>query len=410
MFCRLKSFHRIAPCVLAFTVVLAFGQPQNQQETKFEGYSGVLLSNDKLQLTVLRQGSAIANLIMLDDPAKLSPLWNAPRLARDAGRQSQTDGILGHFVCVDGFGPSSPEERAAGIPGHGEAHGTNFEIVKYVAGSSVSLIGKLPIVQEMFTRTFGIVKGENVIYVDSVLENLLGFDRPVNWAEHATVAAPFLEPGKVRIFLSGTRSQNRDYVREEAMARASAGQNGNPAANPGNQPKTQLRLVSGADFPWPMAPGVDGRPIDMSAIPEDPHFLDHATTLMDPSRKLEWVAALNSERHLLYGYVFRREDCPWLQHWGDYPAANRVVRGMEFGTQPYDVPRREAITLNSMFGTPTYRWLPAKSKIESHFLLFYIRAPEEMKQVDDIHLANGRLIIEDRAAKKQLNLAASRGL
>ena len=29
---------------------------------------------------------------------------------------------LGHFVCVDGFGPVSPEERAAGLPGHGEAH------------------------------------------------------------------------------------------------------------------------------------------------------------------------------------------------------------------------------------------------------------------------------------------------
>jgi hypothetical protein len=83
---------------------------------------------------------------------------------------------------------------------------------------------------------------------------------------------------------------------------------------------------------------------------------------------------------------------------------------MEFGTQPYDVPRREAITLNSMFRTPTYRWLPAKSKIESHFLLFYVKVPAGLNQVDDIHLENGRLIIEDKVTKKQLNLAASRGL
>jgi hypothetical protein len=406
MSCSLTSFKAVAPCFLAMAAAATFGQ----QVTQFEGQPGVLLSNDKLRLTVLRLGSTIANLTLLDDPAKLSPLWNAPRLAREAGRQSQADGILGHFVCVDGFGPSSAEERAAGMPGHGEAHITNFNIVRYVAGDSVSLTARLPIVQEMFTRTFNIVKGENVIYVDSLLENLLGFDRPVNWAEHATVSAPFLEPGKVKIFLSGTRSQNRDYLREQAVARANAGPSGNVPVNRGNAPKTDPRLVSGTDFNWPLAPGLDGKPVDMSIIPENPHFLDHATTLMDPSRILEWVAALNSERHLLYGYVFRKEDYWWLQHWGDYPSAKQAVRGMEFGTQPYDVPRREAITLNSMFGTPTYRWLPAKSKIESHFLLFYVRVPEGLNQVDDIRLENNRLIIEDRVAKKQLNLAASRGL
>ena len=55
----------------------------------------------------------------------------------------------------------------------------------------------MPIVQENFTRAYSMVDGENVIYVDSKLENLMGFDRPVNWAEHATVQAPFVEPGKL---------------------------------------------------------------------------------------------------------------------------------------------------------------------------------------------------------------------
>ena len=405
----LTSPNTIAPCFVALAAALAFGQPQRNQDTNFEGYAGVLLTNDKLQLTVLRMGSTIANLTLLDDRAKLSPLWNAPRLAREAGRQAQADGILGHFVCVDGFGPSSAEERAAGIPGHGEAHVTNFKVAEYTAGKSVSLTATLPIVEEVFTRTFRIINGENVIYVDSVLENLLGFDRPVNWAEHATVSAPFLESGKTKIFLSGTRSQNRDYLREQAMTQTTTG-GGNVRAGRNDAQQQQRRLASGADFTWPMAKAIDGKPVDMSVIPEDPHFLDHATTLMDPSRQLEWVAAFNSEQRLLYGYVFRREDYWWLQHWGSYPGAKQVVRGMEFGTQPYDVPRRETITLNSMFGAPTYRWLPAKSKIESHFLLFYTRVPQGLNRVDDIRLENGRLIIEDQAAKKDLNLAASRGL
>ena len=63
--------------------------------------------------------------------------------------------------------------------------------------------------QENFTRTYHIVPGENVVYVDSTLENLLGFDRPVNWAEHATVQAPFVKAGVASVWVSGTRSQTR---------------------------------------------------------------------------------------------------------------------------------------------------------------------------------------------------------
>ena len=145
-------------------------------------------------------------------------------------------------------------------------------------------------------------------------------------------------------------------------------------------------------------------------LPEHPHYLDHTATLLDPSRSLEWVAAFNSSKRVILGYVFKREDYPWLQYWGSYPADAQVVRGMEFGTQPYDLPRREIITDGPMFGTPVYRWLPAKSKIESHFLLFYARVPEGFQHVDDVRLENGRIVIEDRRAHRQVTLSASRGL
>jgi len=159
-----------------------------------------------------------------------------------------------------------------------------------------------------------------------------------------------------------------------------------------------------------MAPGVDGKTIDLRATPPNPHYLDHATTLLDPSRRLEWVAAFNSSKRAILGYVFKREEYQWVQHWGSYPADTQVVRGMEFGTQPYDLPRREIMTNGPMFGTPVYRWLPAKAKIESHFLLFYARVPEGFQHVDDVGLENGRIVIQDRRAQRQVTLAASRGL
>jgi hypothetical protein len=44
--------------------------------------------------------------------------------------------------------------------------------------------------------------------------------------------------------------------------------------------------------------------------------------------------------------------------------------------------------------------LPAKSKITTHFLMFYARVPEGFAKVYDVRLENGQIIIADRTAKK----------
>src|SRR5437773_10904535 len=89
------------------------------KNSSFEEVLALLLSNDKIELTVLTNGGALANLILRDDPEKLSPFWNPKRYAREAGRKHSGYGMV-RFICVDGFGPVSPEEKDAGLPGHGE--------------------------------------------------------------------------------------------------------------------------------------------------------------------------------------------------------------------------------------------------------------------------------------------------
>ena len=84
-----------------------------------------------------------------------------------------------------------------------------------------------------------------------------------------------------------------------------------------------------------------------------------------------------------------------------------VKRGLEFGTQPFDLPRRDVIQTGSLFDAPVYRWLPAKSKIRTSFILFYTRAPEGFARVDDVRLEQGRLVIEDRGAGRRITLDAS---
>ena len=372
-------------CLLSFS--------QTVHDASFEGQPAVQLNNGKLALTITLKGSTLAGLTLVGDPDQLSPFWNPIRMSREVGRAAHYDGGAGLFVCVDGFGPASNEERAAGLPMHGEAHRELFKVSSGHNGSNVyaTLTAHLPIVNEEFSRTVRLDDGENVIHVDSELTNDLGFDRPVNWGEHATLGSPFLASGETVVDISGSRSQTRPY-------------------DSTSQGDVERRLASGKDFTWPMAPGLHGNQINIRETPANPHYVDHATTLLDPSRELEWATAINLKHHLLIGYLFRRAEYPWLQYWGWYPPTGKFARGMEFATQPYDVPRRENISLNKMFDTPVYRWLPAKSKISSHFLIFYTRVPDDFRKVHDVRFEQNHIVIEDRSAHKHVTLASRAGL
>ena len=113
-----------------FALVLpALGQDSGfLRRTTFEEREGLIFANDKLELTILTTGGALVNLVRTDDPGKLSPYWNPVRMAREAGEKPGFGSAMGHFVCVDGFGPVSAQERDAGLPGHGEAHTVPWEV------------------------------------------------------------------------------------------------------------------------------------------------------------------------------------------------------------------------------------------------------------------------------------------
>ena len=203
----------------------------------------------------------MTQLLMRDDPEKLNPLQG-----------------LGHFVCVDGFGPVSKEERAAGLPGHGEAHRVPWEMLsadKKDGTLTVAFTATLPIVQETFRRTIRMVDGESVVYIDSELESLLGFDRPINWGEHATIGGPFLEQGKTVTEMSARRSMTRSYESEAV------------------DPPDHHNLADYKEFTWPMAPTAAGPPVDMRIAPTITPVMDQTTSLMDPSRRLVFVSAFH---------------------------------------------------------------------------------------------------------------------
>lgn len=363
-----------------------------QQSAVFEERPGLVLANDKVELTVITEGGAMAQILLAGDKEKINPLWNPYWIARQAGLNRPTSFARGHFVCIDGFGPVSAEERAAGLTAHGEAYTLPWQLQSdQKAGNtrSAAFSVNLPIAQERFSRTFHIVDGENIVWVDSTVTSLLGFDRPVFWGEHATISAPFLEPGKVAVDMPASRSKTKAHQA---------------------QPNPTRQLQSFVDFNWPMAPTIDGQMFDVRTAPMKPNTTDHTTTLLDPSRRLVFVTALHLEKRLLIGWVFRREEFPWVQTWLSYPAPNRMTRGLEFSTQPFDLTRADVLKNGPLFDSRVLRILPAKSTLTSSFLMFYTSVPDGFMKVDDVQLTGGRLVIDDRANRKTVTLAASRSL
>src|SRR5687768_10423547 len=77
-----------------------------QESVNVEEQPTTVISNDKLELAIRTTGGAIARVTLKDQREKINPMHTR----------------WGHFVCVDGFGPVSAEEKAAGLPGHGEAN------------------------------------------------------------------------------------------------------------------------------------------------------------------------------------------------------------------------------------------------------------------------------------------------
>jgi hypothetical protein len=330
-----------------------------------------VVANARIEVTVGLRGAPLLRVV-LRQGEPLSPL-----------------ATMGHFLALDGFGGPSAEEQAAGMPFHGEASRLPMKVTASSDSGplrSLTLQGSLPLAQETLTRTVELAEGENVVYVTSELESALGIDRPVSWAEHATLGPPYLEPGKIVIDESVTRCRVR------AQKAGSTG-----------------KIAYLKDFDWPMAPLTGGGTVNLLTVPAGETSLDLAACLADPARTWVYITALRPDKQLLFGYLFRRADYPWVMNWMNYSGDARAARGVEFSTQPFDVSHRETVDAHEMFGAPTYKWLPAKGKMRTRFLFFYTPVPAGFAAVADVTLENGQVRIKDKSGAT-FTLAASRGL
>jgi hypothetical protein len=95
---------------------------------------------------------------------------------------------------------------------------------------------------------------------------------------------------------------------------------------------------------------------------------------MDRARETAYFAAWSPESQLLFGYVWKTADFPWMGIWEENRSRSHapwngvtVTRGMEFGVSPVPETRRAMIERGKTFGVPGFAWVPAKSKLEAEY-------------------------------------------
>jgi hypothetical protein len=336
--------------------------------TTYQGRRCSSLENEYLRLTVLHEGGHIAAI--LDRETGINPLWTPPWPSMEPsqfgsqanhrerfGDNSESRllaGIMGHNLCLDIFGGPSAHEAEAGITVHGEGPVVRYEVAE--RDGALLMRAHLPIAQIGFERRLEL-RGRTIAIRESV-ENLSACDRPIGWTQHVTLGPPFLENGATLFRSSATRCKvfeggfgSHDYLR------------------------------AGAEFDWPFAPRIGGGSADLRIMNGDPHSSAFTAHLMDPARDEAFFLAFSPAAHLVFGYVWKQADFPWMGIWEENRSrvhapwnGKTLARGMEFGVSPMPETRRRMVERGNLFGTPAYRWLPAKSRIEVEYRAFTARA------------------------------------
>jgi hypothetical protein len=344
----------------------------------FNNRARVFLENGRLRLTLLRGGGHIAAVTLKSNGVE--PLWDPPwetiePSAFDPGKHPQFGtgpegrllaGIAGHNLCFDCFGPPSQAEAAAGLTVHGEAGVVDWEVAANPGELRAS--AEVPLAGMRIERRLRLRPASNVVTITETAENLTAVDRPVGWTQHVTLGPPFLAHGKTIFHAPASSSK----VLEDEFA-------------PGHD-----RFRRGAEFDWPMAPLVhSGGTADLRETVDTPISGAYTAHLMKRGIQHAYFTAYNPSLKTVFGYVWKREDFPWLGIWEENHSRQQppwngktFTRGMEFGVSPFPESRRAMVERDSLFGEPGFRWIPARSRIRVEYCLFIAEAAAPLEAVE----------------------------
>jgi hypothetical protein len=263
-----------------------FGCRLNDELT-FRGLRILVIENELLKVTVLLdKGADIYEFIY--KPLDVDFMWRSPAGVRPPMvTQDTRPATVGPFsdyyeggwqecvpnggrVCVYKGAEMGMHGEVWGIPWHHEILENSPERV------SVKLWCRTPRSPYLLTRTLSMCSGRGVLEIDESLTNESALTMDLMWGHHPAFGPPFLDDSCVL-----------DCAAQRVVVYGSG-----PASH----------FDSNIEFPWPVGPGKDGKPWDISRVTPPEDRVSEMTFLTD--LQAGWYAVTNRRRKVGFAMSF----------------------------------------------------------------------------------------------------------
>ena len=346
-----------------FLILTSFFPLTSNSETLFKDRASLVFKNASAQLVIDLAGGSYRELRFLDQT--LNPLnWGQPRPGNTDPK------VIGHFLCLDRWGPPSAAEGANGMPYHGEAGRVLWQVDEAVHEHDgighASMSASLPMAGLRITRSIQFAPEQAVAMIHETVTNQNKLGRPYNMVQHPSIGPPFLTENTV----------------VDANGRKGFAQGGS-LPNP-EEPS----------FYWPQAQNQDGELVNLRHLHGD-HNPNVTSFTIDDS--IGWVTAATPEAGLLIGYIWPTSDYPWLDIWRNSEGGKPTARGLEFGTTGLHQPFPILMEKGRIFGKRIFEYLDANESATKRFAVFLLKIPNDFSGVGQLSVDTENIKLTERS-------------
>jgi len=317
------------------------------------------ISNGTASVSVDLNGGAITDFHLHDNG--INPLT----FKREA------DIFQGHFLCLGRWGPPSTGEKAAGIVTHGEAVTQLWEQQSSTPKNQLLMQMNAPL-EGLHVNRQMVLDEENAVFsINEKVTNINPLGRLFNIVQHPTLAAPFLT--------------------NETIVNCNADHGFNYMLN-----KKPLDYVA----QWPFGIMEDMDTINVSK--PDKAYSSVFSFTIKKDAKFGWITAYNPKDNLLIGYLWDRNDYPWISLWQDFDADNIRYRGLEFGTTGMHKSYKDIIAEGNhrVFDEDSYKYIDAGETQSRSYLAFMSTTPNGFDEIGDVDFKNNELTVTGISGKQ----------
>lgn len=318
------------------------------------------LSNGKLDMRINRKGGAISSCTLAG--SDLNPLsWQS-------GNPVDGSNNEGLFVCFDRLGHPSDAEKARGVPFHGEATSVEWEVLAQFTDDDgnqhLKMRCTLPVAQMQLVREYCLFKDSAVCRITDRIKNLNTFVKHYNIVQHPSLAPPFLDESVVVDCNGGRGFWNTRSFDD----------------------------MPGTVMDWPQV-AYEGEVINLRRITDGNSFV--ANYLCPDTASHGWGTVSNAGHGLMIGFVWPRENYPWIRIWRAFKQDSPAALGVEFGSTPLGGALEKIREKGDLLGESTIEVLPPGKQSEKTFYLFLAPIGDDFRGVKEVMLDKSGLSMQE---------------